>query len=1073
MTIVSKVESLDPSACQNQSGLSEAVSPGDPDAGSTNWDAVCSLRDVAHHTLPLGPVPGATYSNSAVPDKSEPSPPKGQALDDGIPPPQKILFPPKKICLTWQQTRRVGAGLQNVGNTCFANAALQCLTYTPPLANYLLSREHSKTCHAGGFCVMCIMQAHITQAISHPGDVLNPMFVINEIQCIARHFRFGNQEDAHEFLQYTVGAMQEACLTGSSELDRHTQATTLICQIFGGYLRSRVQCLNCKGVSDTFDPYLDVILEIKGTRSVKEALAQFVKPEQLDGENSYTCSKCKNMVPASKRLTIHRSSNVLTLSLKRFANSTSRKIAKDVKYPEYLDIRPYMSQPNGEPITYVLYAVLVHTGSNCRVGHYFCYIKASNGLWYQMNDSTVSPSDIRSVLSQQAYVLFYIRSHDMKNRGELTHSTRHHGQSSPRPVTSLRVITNKQAAPGLPGPHPPSHARKSSSHLNGTGPLKDAPSSSTSSPNGSPSISRASPVTTSTSVQNCPPGTERSPSGGLAAELETRSAAAGSHEKLDPIASLCLKFKKALLSPDTSFKSTGEVVSENSSAKPDESLSIVNNLCNINKTSAGDDPLPQLCDAGNLMPNGGEAPHGVKGLLIESVQDSGPAEAAEKLNPAPSAHSEGGCGHELLVYLSRNECGDAEAPSQSTGVSAHMLPSAPPHRTTGAHPEGDPEHSHGERCPEGKAGQKVLEHFPVKEKMSSLRKVDHGHYCDRFCSEEHVQKSRSRSRSRTGERCHKKRHSLTRKHSKQECHAVEQHKGSQHPLCYGERVSPGEQRGPSRYSYHHSQTRSGADQDGSRYPHLDNERAWLPKKQYLEKMRWDRCRYYPDRYAPYAVETCMKQSHEDFSQARKGWEPPVWVRERTHFHSLCPGATAPFPLHPESYLQKAAFRAEDNGCDFLDWFPEHESMKSCKRRYESAESKDSHVEKKAHRSLPGDLEGPKVKKKKKAKDKHKEHGYRHQLDMALPVVYSEADLHRHKKKRHSGKSENFGEESGLHSLKASSYETVHCFQRPMGSFLLADGLAVEGTGPSRKKTKHSRMESRTDGCHLLEYGQGD
>lgn len=68
------------------------------------------------------------------------------ALGDGITPPQKVLFPSEKICLKWQQTHRVGAGLQNLGNTCFANAALQCLTYTPPLANYMLSHEHSKTC---------------------------------------------------------------------------------------------------------------------------------------------------------------------------------------------------------------------------------------------------------------------------------------------------------------------------------------------------------------------------------------------------------------------------------------------------------------------------------------------------------------------------------------------------------------------------------------------------------------------------------------------------------------------------------------------------------------------------------------------------------------------------------------------------------------------------------------------------------------------------------------------------------------------------------------------------------------
>lgn len=36
--------------------------------------------------------------------------------------------------------------------------------------------------HAEGFCMMCIMQTHITQALSNPGDVIKPMFVINEMR---------------------------------------------------------------------------------------------------------------------------------------------------------------------------------------------------------------------------------------------------------------------------------------------------------------------------------------------------------------------------------------------------------------------------------------------------------------------------------------------------------------------------------------------------------------------------------------------------------------------------------------------------------------------------------------------------------------------------------------------------------------------------------------------------------------------------------------------------------------------------------------------------------------------------
>ncbi|CAN0031483.1 unnamed protein product, partial [Hapterophycus canaliculatus] len=177
-----------------------------------------------------------------------------------------------KDCLRWNQVYRMGPGLRNLGNTCFLNATLQCLTYLPPLAQHLLKGLYSQARFGpqgmasrgprpmGGFReftkveVLAAMEQHTKQASGlgrdhvHTGQftglgAISPKVLVRNLRMIGKQFRQGRQEDAHEFLRHLLDKMVDCCLKRKgvkSSAPNRLAETTPINRIFGGYLRSRV-----------------------------------------------------------------------------------------------------------------------------------------------------------------------------------------------------------------------------------------------------------------------------------------------------------------------------------------------------------------------------------------------------------------------------------------------------------------------------------------------------------------------------------------------------------------------------------------------------------------------------------------------------------------------------------------------------------------------------------------------------------------------------------------------------------------------------------------------------------------
>lgn len=123
---------------------------------------------------------------------------------------------------------------------------------------------------------------------------LSPMGILSELQNIGIQLGNGREEDAHEFLRHAIETMQSVCLmeAGVDASDSLKEETNLMGLTFGGYLRSKIQCVKCGGRSERHERMMDLTVEIEGEiTTLEESLRRFTSTETLDGENKYHCGR--------------------------------------------------------------------------------------------------------------------------------------------------------------------------------------------------------------------------------------------------------------------------------------------------------------------------------------------------------------------------------------------------------------------------------------------------------------------------------------------------------------------------------------------------------------------------------------------------------------------------------------------------------------------------------------------------------------------------------------------------------------------------------------------------------------
>uniref|UniRef100_A0A8C6FPG3 Ubiquitin carboxyl-terminal hydrolase n=1 Tax=Moschus moschiferus TaxID=68415 RepID=A0A8C6FPG3_MOSMO len=330
------------------------------------------------------------------------------------------------------------AGLRNLGNTCFMNSILQCLSNTRELRDYCLQRLYLRDLSHGSRAHTALMEefAKLIQTIwtSSPNDVVSPSEFKTQIQRYAPRFVGYNQQDAQEFLRFLLDGLHNevnrvtARPKSSPENLDHLpddekgrqmwrkyleREDSRIGDLFVGQLKSSLTCTDCGYCSTVFDPFWDLSLPIakRGYPEVTlmDCMRLFTKEDVLDGDEKPTCCRCRARKRCIKKFSIQRFPKILVLHLKRFSESRIRtsKLTTFVNFPlRDLDLREFASE-NTNHAVYNLYAVSNHSGTTMG-GHYTAYCRSPvTGEWHTFNDSSVSPMSSSQARTSDAYLLFY------------------------------------------------------------------------------------------------------------------------------------------------------------------------------------------------------------------------------------------------------------------------------------------------------------------------------------------------------------------------------------------------------------------------------------------------------------------------------------------------------------------------------------------------------------------------------------------------------------------------------------------------------------------------------------------
>jgi ubiquitin carboxyl-terminal hydrolase 8 len=338
--------------------------------------------------------------------------------------------------LTYYKTKGL-SGLCNLGNTCYMNSALQCLSHTMNLTHYFLSRKYEEDITKSN---SKRLEYHLIlryiDTITHMWDknqLLAPKTFKKTLEAFVKRFVGNKQHDSHECIIFILDLLHkslcvkvEVNIKGTAKTDNDkikklaaetwkmnfSSNYSYIIENFYGQVHNTLTCpdIECNNKSHSFDPYSCISLNVpSGNKStLEDCFIESGKPEILDDDNKWFCDGCKTKKNAVLTTSLWTVPDILIIHLKKFS-CNGKKIDKKIEFDiNKFEMSKYISKNNNKKnILFELYAVSNHSG-NEQGGHYWSYCKRDD-KWFNFNDSEVSEISEDRIICPENYVLFFKR----------------------------------------------------------------------------------------------------------------------------------------------------------------------------------------------------------------------------------------------------------------------------------------------------------------------------------------------------------------------------------------------------------------------------------------------------------------------------------------------------------------------------------------------------------------------------------------------------------------------------------------------------------------------------------------